>query len=113
MNWSPPYTHRIKVSDIDLEVIFLALDRPEDVKKLLSLELTYLFFNESREIAKPIIDAGTMRVGRYPSMKDGGPSWYGVIADTNAPDEDHWWVCNEWRCTTTRTPIKRRSNDVS
>jgi len=32
-----------------------------------------------------------MRVGRYPSMKDGGPTWYGVIADTNAPDEDHWW----------------------
>ena len=91
MNWSPPYTHRIRVGDLDLEVIFLALDRPEDVKKLLSLELTFLFFNESREIAKPIIDAGTMRVGRYPSMKDGGPTWYGVIADTNAPDEDHWW----------------------
>jgi hypothetical protein len=33
-----------------------------------------------------------MRVGRFPSMKDGGPTWYGVIADTNAPDEDHWWV---------------------
>ena len=32
-----------------------------------------------------------MRVGRFPSMKDGGPTWYGVIADTNAPDEDHWW----------------------
>ena len=24
-------------------------------------------------------------------MKDGGPTWYGGIADTNAPDEDHWW----------------------
>ena len=32
-----------------------------------------------------------MRVGRFPSMKDGGPSWTGVIADTNAPEEDHWW----------------------
>ena len=32
-----------------------------------------------------------MRVGRYPSMRDGGPSWTGVIADTNAPEEDHWW----------------------
>ena len=51
MNWSPPYTHRIKIADLDLEVIFLALDRPEDVKKLLSLELTFLFFNEAREIA--------------------------------------------------------------
>ena len=32
-----------------------------------------------------------MRVGRFPSMRDGGPSWHGVIADTNAPEEDHWW----------------------
>ena len=24
-------------------------------------------------------------------MRDGGASWYGVIADTNAPEEDHWW----------------------
>jgi len=32
-----------------------------------------------------------MRVGRYPSMREGGPSWSGVICDTNAPEEDHWW----------------------
>ena len=90
--WSVPYTHHIKQSDLDLEVIFLALDRPEDVKKLLSLELTGIWVNEAREIAKSIIDACTMRVGRFPSMKDGGCSWTGVICDTNAPEEDHWWA---------------------
>ena len=90
-SWVPPFTHRIKVGDIDCEVIFLALDKPEDVKKLLSLELTGAFVNEAREVPKEIIDACTMRVGRFPSMKDGGPTWYGVIADTNAPEEDHWW----------------------
>ena len=89
--WSVPYTHHIKKGDIDLEVIFLALDRPEDVKKLLSLELTGVWINEAREIPKSIVDATTMRVGRYPSMRDGGPSWYGVICDTNPPDTDHWW----------------------
>jgi hypothetical protein len=90
--WSIPYTHYIQVGDIDLEVIFLALDRPEDVKKLLSLELTGVWVNEARELPKSIIDACTMRVGRYPSMRDGGATWYGVIADTNAPEEDHWWA---------------------
>jgi hypothetical protein len=89
--WSVPYTHRMMVGDIEAEIIFLALDRPEDVKKLLSLELTGVWINEAREIPKSIVDACTMRVGRYPSMKDGGASWYGVIADTNAPEEDHWW----------------------
>ena len=89
--WSVPYTHHIKKGDIDLEIIFLALDRPEDVKKLLSLELTGIWINEARELPKSIIDACTMRVGRFPSMRDGGPTWTGVIADTNAPEEDHWW----------------------
>ena len=89
--WSVPYTHHIQRQDLDLEVIFLALDRPEDVKKLLSLELTGIWINEAREINKNIIDACSMRVGRFPSMKDGGCTWTGVIADTNAPEEDHWW----------------------
>ncbi|BCV03425.1 MAG: hypothetical protein CM15mV66_580 [uncultured marine virus] len=53
--------------------------------------MTGVWINEAREIPKSIVDACTMRVGRYPAIKDGGPTWYGVIADTNAPDEDHWW----------------------
>lgn len=90
-SWSPPFTHMLRIGDIEMEVIFLALDKPEDVKKLLSLELTFCWVNEAREVPKAIIDACTMRVGRYPSMRVGGPTWYGVICDTNAPEEDHWW----------------------
>lgn len=90
-NWSPPYTHHIKLDDIDAEFIFLSMDREEDVRKLLSLEYTGAFANEAREQSKSIIDAMTMRAGRYPSMINGGPTWYGIIADTNAPDDDHWW----------------------
>lgn len=90
--WSPPYTHRIQRGDVDMEVLFLPLDTPEDIKKLLSLELTGAWINEAREVPKPIIDACTMRVGRFPSIKDGvPPTWTGVIMDTNAPEEDHWW----------------------
>ena len=90
--WSPPYTHHIRKGDVDLEVLFLPLDTPEDVKKLLSLELTGCFVNEAREVPKAIIDGATSRVGRFPSMKDGiGPTWHGLIMDTNAPETDHWW----------------------
>ena len=91
-HWSVPYTHHIQQDELDIEILFLALDRPEDVKKLLSLELTGIWINEAREVPKSIIDACTMRVGRYPSMREGGASWAGVIADTNAPEEDHWWA---------------------
>ena len=91
--WSPPFTHYIRKGDVDMEVLFLPLDTPDDVKKLLSLELTGAWVNEAREVPKPIIDAATSRVGRYPSRKDGvGATWSGVIMDTNAPDTDHWWA---------------------
>ena len=90
-NWSPPFTHRMKRGEIDCEVIFLALDQPEDVKKLLSLELTGAFVNETREVIKEVIDALTGRVGRFPSKRNGGCTWQGIIMDTNSPDEDHWW----------------------
>jgi len=92
MTWHPtPYCHHIKMGELDMEVWFIALDKPDDVKKLLSLELTGAFINEAREVSKTIIDGITMRVGRYPSRRIGGPSWYGIIMDTNAPDDEHWW----------------------
>lgn len=73
---------------IHLEVIFRALDRPDQVSNLLSLEVTGAWFNEVREIPWAIIDAMDSRVGRYPSKRDGGPSWHGIIMDTNPPTDD-------------------------
>jgi hypothetical protein len=90
-NWTPPFTHHIRKGNIDCEVIFFALDRETDVSKLLSLELTGAWVNEAREVLKPIVDMLTGRVGRYPSMKDGGATWAGIVMDSNAMEPDHWW----------------------
>lgn len=76
---------------VELEMMFLALDRPEHVKKLLSLDITFGWMNEAREQPKAILDGLTGRVGRYPRAEDGGATWSGVIMDTNSPDDDHWW----------------------
>ncbi len=73
------------------EVLFRALDRPDDVKKLLSMEVTGAWVNEARETPKGVIDVLGDRVGQYPALKDGGCTWRGVIMDTNPPDDDHWW----------------------
>jgi hypothetical protein len=95
--WTPPITHHIRLparegaAGIDCEVIFLALDQPKDVRKLLSLELTGAWVNEARELPKAVIDGLTHRVGRYPTKRDGGASWHGIIMDTNPMDDDHWW----------------------
>ena len=37
----------------------------------------------ARELPKAVIDGLTHRVGRYPTKNDGGPTWHGVILDTN------------------------------
>ncbi len=88
---SGPPTHFIDEGDLQMEVMFLALDRPDDIKKLLSLEVTGGWINEAREVPKAVLDALTGRVGRYPSSVDGGCTWSGVLLDTNSPDSDHWW----------------------
>lgn len=76
---------------VELEMLFLALDRPEHVKKVLSMDVTGAWMNEAREQPKAILDGLTGRVGRYPRGEDGGATWSGVIMDTNPPDDDHWW----------------------
>jgi hypothetical protein len=88
---SGPPTHRIADDRIDLEVIFISLDRPQDISKLLGMELTGAWVDEAREVPKAIIDGLTGRVGRYPSAAMGGPTWSGIIMSTNPPDSDHWW----------------------
>lgn len=74
------------------EFLFLALDKPKDLGKLLSLEYTGAFLNEAKELDKAVIDAVTSRVGRYPRAVEGGPTWKGVVMDTNSPSEDHWYA---------------------
>ena len=97
IKWDTPITSNVNIKDIgdgtslELEVMFMALDRPEDVGKLRSLELTGGWMNEASQMDKAVLDMLTQRVGRFPSKRVGGPSWTGVIMDTNPPDDDSWW----------------------
>jgi len=86
------YEHYLEFNDIELEVWFRALDRPDHVAKVLSMEVTGAWINEAREVPYSIVKAVGDRVGRYPSRREEGCSWRGVIQDTNPPDTDHWWA---------------------
>lgn len=77
-------------TEVECEVLFRALDRPQDVKKVLSLELTGAYINEAREIPKEVVDGLQGRVGRYPPKKDGGATWFGVFMDSNPWHTAHW-----------------------
>jgi hypothetical protein len=102
LDWFPPrYFGQLKVADheyiitafdgMHVELLFRALDKPEHVSNLLSLELTMAWLNEAREIPRAIFDAIDGRINRYPAMREGGCTWAGIIMDTNPPDEDSWW----------------------
>jgi hypothetical protein len=94
---------------IEMEVYFLAMDTDKDVKKLLSLEATWIFLNEAKQLPYSVVKASRERIGRYPSVIDGyedtddykaprdNEGRYqpckrkALIMDTNPPDDDHWW----------------------
>lgn len=88
-NWGQPPFHKIRFNDVSLETDFFALDKPEDVSKLRSTEYTGIAFNEVPFIPKEIFDEADSRL-RYPGEEHGGSEWHGIIADANAPPEDHW-----------------------
>lgn len=88
--WDRPFRHVIRVGDMLLEAHFFALDSSDDIRKMRSLEVTGWLFNELEFIDKEIVDEAESRTGRFPAVKDGGPTWDGIIADMNAPREDHW-----------------------
>jgi hypothetical protein len=92
IKWDSPITHTLQLGPKRvLEAVFLAIDRPEDTKKLLSLETSWVWLNEVRELPKAVLDAASGRVGRYPSAKSGTGCYHPcVIMDTNPPDDDHW-----------------------
>lgn len=98
MTYGVPITwkSRFRLGDgttVKMEVIFLALERPEDAAKLRSLEVSHGVISEASEIPGPIIEMLRGRVGRYPSKKNGvectRPS---IWVESNPPStRSHWY----------------------
>ena len=100
--WLRPIIHW-KVSDSTITVSFtpadgipvfaqwilLPLDTPDNINRLLSLEITTGWVSEFREVPLEIMQALFSRCGRYPSPANMTEDFfYGVIAETNSFSED-------------------------
>lgn len=100
--YTAPITARMRQhladgTSVDIEFVFLALDVPEDVSKLTSLELTGAYINEAREIEHAHFVTLKGRISRFPQTKkdDNDKTLYGpthpkIIMDSNAPKTTHW-----------------------
>ncbi len=76
---------------IEIIVLFLALDKPKDLKKLKSLEITSAVLEEASELESSVL---THLIGRrrYPAYSDMECYFYqGITLVTNCPSEDHWF----------------------
>ena len=92
----PTFTVDFRLDDgtrVLSEMVFLALDRDDGIRKLRGQQVTGVWFNEGKEIQKSIIDMADLRHGRYPSVASGGVecTWHGMLLDTNAPDDSSWY----------------------
>lgn len=81
----------LRFGDVECEVLFRPLDTPDDVDRVLSLEITFAIVDEFVQIPRSIIDALSARLGRYPSRKDGGATNWGMWGSSNPDTEDNWW----------------------
>lgn len=93
------YKFLIKLGDVECEVLFRGLDDANDVRRLLSLQASFIIFDEFREIHPDIYNAAQGRVGRYPDKMmnlvgcktSDGRSNALLWGMTNPPDQDTFW----------------------
>ena len=73
------------------EFMLLAADTPDDVRRLLSLEVSAAWVEEAREIDSEVFSGLQGRVNRFPSRVAGGVTYPGVICSTNPPPLQGFW----------------------
>lgn len=80
-----------KFADVRSEWILIPLEEEKDQQRLLSSQLTGVWFSEAIEIDVDLLAPASGRCGRYPMGRHGVPTWAGMIADTNFPTEGSPW----------------------
>lgn len=78
-------------TQLETEFCLIAADTPDDVRRLLSLQLSAAWVEEAREIDPEVFKGLLGRVGRFPSKVAGGVTYPGVVFSTNAPMLDTFW----------------------
>lgn len=95
----------LKFDDVECEVLFRGLDDANDVRRLLSVQLSFGVLDEFREINKDIYEALAGRLGRYPDgmMVPHRPHWgldekgnpvQGCVDDNGKPMKKLWGASN-------------------
>lgn len=85
---------RIRLPDgsvVHTELMMLAADTPDDVRRLLSVEASAAWVEEAREVDPDVFSGLQGRVNRFPNQDSGGVSYPCVICSTNPPPVGTFW----------------------
>lgn len=103
MHWSPPISGVLELPSahndgtwVRMELMFFATDANNFMSDLDSLSLSGAYFNEAADIDWECIHKVQERVGRFkPPGASAQGGWkglsFGVIMDTNTPNDSSWW----------------------
>lgn len=90
--WRPSEsTVRIRFGDVESDWLMLPLDSEQNIQRLLSLELTFAWISEAREVDPDLVRNALSRCGRFPALNRGGATRYGLIAESNSFRTDSPW----------------------
>ena len=95
----------LSIGDIRCEVLFRGLDESIDVRRLLSLQLSFAVVEEFRELNKDVYEALQGRLGRYPDgmLVPHNPAWgvdekgnprMGCVMEDGKPNARLWGMSN-------------------
>jgi len=95
----------LKFDDVECEVLWRAMEDATDVRKLLSLQVSFAVFEEFREINPDVFEAMQGRLGRYPDgmMVPHRPEWgvdgkgnpiQGCVTDEGKSNRHQWGMSN-------------------
>lgn len=73
------------------ELILVAADTPDDVRRLLSLEASSAWVEECREVDEEVFSGLQGRVNRFPNKLAGGVTHPGIVCSTNPPPVGGFW----------------------
>lgn len=76
---------------VECELWLMAADTPDDVRRLLSVECSWAWVEEAREVVEDVFNGLQGRVDRYPSKMMGGVNNPCIICSTNPPPIGTFW----------------------
>ena len=102
MHMSSPLTGRLEEPSmkndgtiVRIDLVFYAFESKNIRNDLMSLEISGAFVNEATQISWKLIDEMHGRIGRFQPVKGVQLDSFGVLMDTNSPDESNWWYRKE------------------